>query len=107
MYLGVTAFVGDASAETAINLRVFDGEREVASKKVTLARLAATFFGIDSVNRRFPPMTLACEFEPTSTSGSGNYLIVLEFETLAGSNWFGDARSNASGRVGPFTVRTF
>jgi hypothetical protein len=107
VYLGVTAFVGDASAETAINLRVFDGEREVASKKVTLARLAATFFGIDSVNRRFPPMTLACEFERTSTSGSGNYLIVLEFETLAGSNWFGDARSNASGRVGPFTVRTF
>ncbi|HEU4711070.1 MAG TPA: hypothetical protein VFS76_05860 [Pyrinomonadaceae bacterium] len=107
LYMAVTAIFGDAAAESAINLRVFDGEREVASRKVTLGRLAATVLGINSFNRRFPPMTLGCEFERSSTSGSGNYLIVVEFETLAGSNWFGDARSNASGRVGPFTVRTY
>jgi hypothetical protein len=52
-------------------------------------------------------MTLGCEFDRSSTSGSGNYLIVVEFETIAGSSWFGDARSNASGRVGPFTIRTY
>ena len=107
VYMGVTAIVGDAAAESAINLRVFDGEREVASRKVTLGRLAATLFGINSFNRRFPSLTLGCEFERSSTSGSGNYWIVVEFETLAGSNWFGDAMSNASGRVGPFTVRTY
>ena len=105
--LGVAAIVGDAAAESAINLRVFDGEREVASRRVTVARLAATTFGIDSLNRRFPRMTLGCEFERSPTSGSADYLIVVEFETLTGSSWFGDATSNASGRVGPFTVRTY
>ena len=105
--LGVIAIFGDAAAESAINLRVFDGEREVASRKVTVARLAAITFGIDSLNRRFPRITLGCEFERIPTSGSADYLLVVEFETLTGSSGFGDATSNASGRVGPFTVRTY
>jgi len=107
VYMRVGAFVGDASAEFAITLRVFDGAREVAKRRVPIQRLAAAYIGFDSFNRRFPPITLGCEFERSSTSVVGTYLMVVEFETLAGSQGFGDATSSASGRVGPFTVRTY
>jgi hypothetical protein len=107
VYMRVGAFVGDASAEFAITLRVFDGAREVAKRRVPVQRLAAAYIGFDSFNRRFPPITLGCEFERSSTSVVGTYLMVIEFETLAGSQGFGEATSSASGRVGPFTVRTY
>jgi len=105
--MSADAVGGFASAEFAITLRVFDGARVVATRRVPVERFAATIVGFNRLNRRFPPMTLGCELERSSTSGSGNYLMVVEFETLASSLGIGGAQSSASGRVGPFTVRTY
>jgi len=107
VYMSADAVGGLASAEFAITLRVFDGARVVATRRVPVERFAATIVGFNRLNRRFPPMTLGCEFERSSTSGSGNYLMVVEFETLASSLGIGSAYSSASARVGPFTVRTY
>jgi hypothetical protein len=107
VYMRADAIGGVASAEFAITLRVFDGERVVATRRVPVERFAATIVGFNRLNRRFPPMTLGCEFERGSSSGSGNYLMVVEFETIASSVGIGSAQSSASGRVGSFTVRTY
>jgi len=107
VYMKADAVGGVASAEFAITLRVFDGTSVVATRRVPVERFAATIVGFNTLNRRFPPMTLGCEFERSSTSASGNYLMVVEFETLASSVGIGVAQSSASGRVGPFTVRTY
>jgi len=107
VYMNAAAIGGFASAEFAITLRVFDGEKVVATRRVPVERFAATIVGFNRLNRRFPPMTLGCEFERRSTSDSGDYLMVVEFETIASSFGIGTAQSSASGRVGPFTVRTY
>ena len=107
VYMKADAVGGFASAEFVITLRVFDGARVVATRRVPVERFAATIVGFNRLDRRFPPMTLGCEFERPSTSASGNYLMVVEFETLASSVGIGVAQSSASGRVGPFTVRTY
>jgi hypothetical protein len=107
VYVRANAVWGFASAEFAITLRVFDGARVVASRRVPVERFAATFVGFNSLNRRLSPITLGCEFERTPTAAAGNYWMVVEFETFAGSSGFADARSYGSGRVGPFIVRTY
>jgi hypothetical protein len=107
VYMKADALGGFASAEFAITLRVFDGARVVATRRVPVERFASTIVGFNRLNRSFPPMTLGCEFERSSTSASGNYLMVVEFEALASSFGVGVAQSSASGRVGPFTVRTY
>lgn len=107
VYMKADAIGGVASAEFTITLRVFDGARVVATRRVPVERFAATIVGFHRLDRRFPPMTLGCEFESSTTSASGNYLMVVEFETLASSVGIGVAQSSASGRVGPFTVRTY
>jgi hypothetical protein len=106
VYMRADAVGGWASAEFAITLRVFDGERVVATRRVPVERFAATIVGFNTLNRRFPAMTLGCEFE-RSTADVENYSLVVEFETLANSFGNAHATSDASGRVGPFTVRTY
>jgi len=91
VYMGADAVGGFASAEFAITLRVFDGERVVATRRVPVERFAATIVGFNRLNRRFPPMILGCEFERSSTSDPGAYLMVVEFETIASSFGIGNA----------------
>ena len=107
VYMRADAIGGFASAEFAITLRIFDGGRVVATRRVPVERFAATIVGFNRLSRRFPPMVLGCEFERRSASDSGGYLMVVEFETIASSVGIGSAQSSASGRVGSFTVRTY
>jgi hypothetical protein len=101
------ALFGGAAAEAAISLRVFEDRRLVASTRVSLQRFDVSWVGYGRLNRRLAPVTLECEFNRARPEVTGNYLMVIEFEGLAGSFAFGDARVQLEGKVGPFTVRTY
>ena len=101
------AVYGFASAEAAVSLRIFKDGRVVASRRVSLRRFDAVLFGFASLNERLAARTLELEITRSHPAEPGNYLTAIEFESSASSLLGGWANLHLTGRVGPFTVRTY
>ena len=101
------ALYGFASAEAAVILRIFKDGRVVASRRVSLLRFDGFLFGLTSSNQDLAARTLELEITRPEPAEPGNYLMAVEFESLASSLFGGSANVQLKGRVGPFTVRTY
>ncbi len=101
------AIYGFASAEAAVILRIFKDGRVVASRRVSLLRFDGILFGLTSSHQVLAARTLELEITGPESREPGNYLMAVEFESLASSLLGGSANVRLKGRVGPFTVRTY
>ena len=99
---GAASSSGYASSEAAVNLRVMEGSRIIASDRISLWRVVS-ILGI-SYQSGARPVTLECDFTRLEPDEATTYTLIAEIEGLAGALIFASAGVEEQARLRQFQV---